>query len=850
MTSTDLPDVDLTNCDREPIHLLGAIQAFGCLIALSADWIVVHVSENIGDFTGRGPDDLLGRPAAEILSADGLHALRSRLQWLQAADSCERLLHVDLFGDGRAFDISLHISGSLVMVEAEPSDVADRNDAVTVVRSMMARLTGAKAFDAFIDMAARQVRFITGFDRVMVYRFLPDGTGEVIAESRVSGIDSFLGLRYPASDIPKQARALYMRNLVRLIADVDGATAPLVPAVSPEGQPLDLSMSSLRSVSPIHLEYLRNMEVAASFSISIVVDGKLWGLFACHHPAPKRIPFDRRTIAELFAQMFALELSGLEREKQYRSEARARDIHDRIMSTIAVEGSAFANLSGYLDHFTDIVDCDGVALWIDGQFASTGRALNGEEMRSFTRFLNRTGASRIFATNEIARHYDGAAAFADRVAGVLSIPVSRTPRDYLIFFRRESAQTVTWAGNPDKPVETGPLGERLTPRKSFEAWKEAVHGQSEPWTDTELRIGESLRTTLLEIILRSIDQSEELRKKAEQTQQLLIGELNHRVRNILTLIRGIITQTGSHAGSVSQFADILGGRVQALARAHDQLTAENWSPAPFRPLIENEVAAYGGENRDRIVLSGSPVSLSPQAFSCLALVLHEMVTNSAKYGALSAPHGRLEISWKIDEDDALVVAWTESGGPAVKNPTRRGFGSTLIEKSIPFELKGQADINYAVTGVTGRFVIPGHHVWSSEETDKPGMVSAPPPRKAEIGANASALLVEDNVIIALDAEDMLLEAGFSDVSVASTVGRALEILEDGLPTFALLDINLGAETSLPVADILLKAGVPFAFASGYGDQTELSDAYRTVPTLTKPYTPDNISLIYASLMNT
>ncbi len=849
MTGTEQPTVDLTNCDKEPIHLLGAIQAFGCLVALSADWFIVHVSENIADFAGQEPDDLLGHAANDIFSAEALHALRSRLQWLQTADTSERLLRVDLFGDGRHFDISLHLSGPLIVVEAEPSDDADQTDAIAVVRSMMSRLSGAKDLNAFIDLAARQIRFVTGFDRVMVYRFLPDGAGEVIAESRVSSIDSFMGLRYPASDIPKQARALYVRNLVRLIADVDGAIAPLVPPGSPEGQPLDLSMSSLRSVSPIHLEYLRNMGVGASFSISIIVDGKLWGLFACHHNAPRRIPFDRRTIAELFVQMFALELSNREREEHYQSETRARDIHDRIMSTIAVDGSAFANLSGYLDHLTDIVGCDGVGLWIDGQFASTGRALNGEEMRSFTRFLNRTGASRVFASNEIARQYDGAAAFADRVAGVLSIPVSRSPRDYLVFFRGEVAQSVTWAGNPEKPVELGPLGERLTPRKSFQAWKEEVRGQSEPWTATELRIGESLRTTLLEIILRSIDQSEELRKKAEQKQDLLIGELNHRVRNILTLIRGIVSQTGNHAESVSQFAEILGGRVQALARAHDQLTAENWSPAPLRSLIENEVAAYGGEGGDRVVLSGSAVLLSPQAFSCLALVLHEMVTNAAKYGALSAQHGRLEISWRIDDDDALTVDWQETGGPAVKSPKRRGFGSTLIDKSIPFELKGQASVDYAVTGVMARFVIPGQYVWAGLVTEQAAEAPASSPRQSAIDENARALLVEDNVVIALDVEDMLLELGFAEVVSAGNVGRALQILEEGLPSFALLDVNLGEETSLPVADVLLKANVPFAFASGYGDHTQLPDTFRSVPILTKPYTMANLRQLHDSLMD-
>lgn len=833
------PAVDLSNCDKEPIHLLGGVQGFGCLFAFSTDWITVHVSDNSGTFAGAEPDDLLGRPARETFGGAALELLRSRLQWLHAADTSERLLQVELFGDGRAFDVAVHLSGPLIVVEAEPSAPADQTDAVTVVRSMMRQLSGAKDMAAFVDLAARQIRFVTGFDRVMVYRFLPDGAGEVIAESRAAGIDSFLGLRYPASDIPAQARALYVRNLVRLIADVNGPTAQLVPPTSPEGEPLDLSLSTLRSVSPIHLEYLRNMRVGASFSISILVDGKLWGLFACHHNAPKHISYDRRTVAELFAQMFALDLSNRQRDDIYRSETRARDVHDRIMATIQVDGSAFANLSDYLEQFSDVIACDGIGLWIDGQIASVGSALNVEEMRSFTRFLNRTGASRIYATDELARHYEGAGAFTDRVAGVLAIPVSRTPRDYLVFFRREVSQSVTWAGNPEKPVELGPNGERLTPRKSFEAWRQEVQGQSAPWSEADLRLGESLRTTLLEVILRSIDQSEALRRQAEQKQELLIGELNHRVRNILTLIRGIVTQTSDQAQTVGQFAEILGGRVEALARAHDQLTAENWSPAPLRSLIEKEAAAYLGADRDRVDIGGPSVSLDPQAFSCVALVLHEMTTNSAKYGALSAAHGRLEIAWQLDADEALVIDWREMGGPPVKAPTRRGFGTTLIEKSIPYELKGTATVDYAVTGVTARFQIPGRYV--RFDADQPGVDAGASPTAGKARTEGGvALLVEDNVIIAMDAEAMLRDLGFADVVVASNVNAAMQLVNETVPSFALLDINLGGETSLPVAEVLLEAGVPFAFASGYGDVTKVTDRFRDVAIVTKPYAIENL----------
>ena len=206
----------------------------------------------------------------------------------------------------RCFDCAVHLAGPLIVIEAEPAADRPHTDAASLIRSMMTRLDAAADLPVYLREGARQVRALTGFDRVMVYRFDRDGSGHVAAEAARGGIGTFLELRYPASDIPKQARELYLRTPFRVIADVDGETVPIVPARDEAGAPLDLSLSVLRSVSPIHLEYLRNMGVRASLSISIIVGGKLWGLFACHHYAGPRCPsFDRRTVAELFGQMFA-----------------------------------------------------------------------------------------------------------------------------------------------------------------------------------------------------------------------------------------------------------------------------------------------------------------------------------------------------------------------------------------------------------------------------------------------------------------------------------------------------------------------------------------------------------------
>lgn len=274
------PPVDLTNCDREPIHILGTIQPIGFLVALDGHWNITRVSANVGEFfPGESAEALIGRPAEGIFGKAAIHGIRNRLAMLRGPDAVERIFGCTMFDGIDPFDVAVHMSGEEIVIEAEPGS-AEHGDATGTVRSMIARLDQSADMTAFFNEGARQVRALSGFDRVMVYRFAPDASGEVIAESARSGIGSFLGLRYPATDIPAQARELYRRNLLRVITSVNAAP---VPILSGPTKPLDLSMSMLRAVSPIHLEYLRNMGVEASMSISIVVEGRLWGLFACHH---------------------------------------------------------------------------------------------------------------------------------------------------------------------------------------------------------------------------------------------------------------------------------------------------------------------------------------------------------------------------------------------------------------------------------------------------------------------------------------------------------------------------------------------------------------------------------------
>jgi light-regulated signal transduction histidine kinase (bacteriophytochrome) len=831
--------VNLSNCDREPIHIPGSVQPFGFLLTLLSDFTICMASENAGDFLGVECSALLQRPVEEVFSDAAINAIRARVDYLSGPDAVERIFGLPLQAGKPAFDIAIHFSGAYLVVEAEPSVIEPDVNSGELVRLMLSRLRKTRGLSELAQESARQLKVLTGFDRVMVYRFHPDGSGEVIAEAARSGLEPFLGLHYPASDIPRQARILYQRNWLRIIADINASPAVLKSLPTHNSALLDLSMSVLRSVSPIHIEYLRNMGVGASMSVSILRDGKLWGLFACHHYSPRHISFEKRTASELFGQMFSWILEGRERDDDVAYEARAHQIQERLMESASNHPHSARAIIDFIADYRKMIECDGIAVWTEGEITLAGETPTEAEVKDLIGFINRTSPGRICASAEIAKLYAAGKSFRDRAAGFLAIPISRVPRDCLIFFRREVLRSVNWAGDPNKSYAEGPLGARLTPRRSFELWQETVAGQSKPWSQADLRIAESLRVTLLEVILQLADLATRERRNAQERQELMIAELNHRVRNILSLVRSLVAQSKDNAASTEEFATVLGGRIQALARAHDQITSLNWAPVALKSLVESEAGAYLGARADRIRLEGPDIALDPKAFATLALVVHEMMTNSAKYGALADSTGQVEVVWKLDRGSSLVIEWKESGGPPVQPPSRRGFGTTIIERSVPFDLKGDAEIRFDLLGVQARFVVPANYVQMipsiSGASSRVEIEEQAAPRISE-----TALIVEDNLIIAMAAEVILLELGARHVETAASVTQAMQAIARATPSFALLDVNLGGESSIPIGKKLLEMKVPFIFATGYGERAPIPEELAGAPVIQKPYTRETV----------
>jgi light-regulated signal transduction histidine kinase (bacteriophytochrome) len=831
--------VDLTNCDREAIHIPGSIQPHGCLIACdeTATTVLRH-SVNAREIL-KCDGDIQGRPLVALIGAEGAHAVRNALTRTRDPGRASLMFAMKL-PDGGTYDVAAHRFNGAAILEFEPADM-QQSQPLDLARSMIGRITTIDSVEKLLRDTTRLLHAMLGYDRVMVYAFGADGAGKVMSETKRADLESFLGQYFPASDIPQQARALYLRNTIRIISDVDFKPVPVLPVLDSGGHALDLSFAHLRSVSPIHCEYLRNMGVGASMSISIIVDGTLWGLIACHHYSPRVLTMAERVAAEMFGEFFSLHLSALKQRNKLEAATRARQALDRFVRLAARTPEIEMALLNNMSEFATLIPSDGVGIWVDEKWDSIGSTPPASAIPALAHFAESAADGRIWASHKLSEHVTDAADYAAAAAGVLIVPLSQRPRDYLFFFRKEMVHTLDWAGNPDKSYETGPLGDRLTPRKSFAIWKETVALQANPWVDEDLESAEAVRAALVEVVLHHNERLQDERARGDIRQRMLNDELNHRVKNILAVIRSLVSQSGPEGQKLESYVASLRGRIQALAHAHDQVVRGDGGGS-LRDLVEAELMPYRASGSSMSV-EGPPLWLDARAYSVMALVLHELATNAAKYGALSSGSGRLAVVWDIDADGSCTVDWRETGGPLVNAPSRRGFGSLLVERSIPFDLGGESRVDFGIGGVTGQFRLPAKHVDAGKAaTTAPAATHAPlpPPPEPMTLKGRKALLVEDQMLIAMDLEQILRDEGIEDVQTVGTSEDAMARLLDFEPDFAVLDVNLGSGTSVAVADALARRGIRFVFATGYGDRSNIPPAHSDVPVVTKPYDPETI----------
>jgi light-regulated signal transduction histidine kinase (bacteriophytochrome) len=479
--------VDLDNCASEPIHVPGAIQPHGVLIAVTEpDLVVAVVSGNIGEWFATTAADAVGRPIEELIGADG----RATVERVRAMDWERRFDEVLMAHESGPLIATLYRSGPYLVIEIEREEADDTFHAMIVREAAMALQTSRSVLDV-ADAAARWVRALSGFDRVMVYRFDADWNGEVIAERKRDDLNTFLGLHYPASDIPAQARELYRRNWLRLIPDIAYTPVPLVPAVAHDtARPLDLSSSTLRSVSPIHVEYLGNMGVGASMSVSIVINGELWGLVACHHySGAHHVSVPARNAAEFLAQLISHRISET-LEADVRSQTiELTAIADHVAHAFATTGQADIDevLHAHESEVLALAGATGFIVQAAGVRIRLGETPGDDVIDGIIECW--PSRDEVLQTHRLGEVCPAAAGSPEVASGVIGFALMNDRSELVAWFRPELVRAVDWGGDPHNAKLAASEGDhvRLSPRRSFDLWRETIRGRAEPWDDSAVQ---------------------------------------------------------------------------------------------------------------------------------------------------------------------------------------------------------------------------------------------------------------------------------------------------------------------------------------------------------------------------
>lgn len=835
-------EADLTSCDKEPIHIPGSIQPHGCLISCDrSTFLVRRLSANAPEMLDM-PTLAPGVLLSDYISPEIIHEIRNALANSVSLKRPSYLFSLPLSAH-KQYDVCVHISGQEVIIECETAGLPQTSQQViSQLRMMLDRIRNIADMQKLFDTVVKLLRGLLHYDRIMVYRFDPDWSGKVVAEARSPVLESFLGQHFPSADIPAQARNLYRRALIRIIGDVNYTPVPLLEL--PNAEPLDMSFSQLRSVSPIHCEYLTNMGVGASMSISLIVDGELWGMIACHNYSPKVLTLAERAVVKMFGEFMALRIVVLLRTGRLLVTQRTHALIDNFLRDAVSMADMPSYLRSKIADLEPLVPCDGIGLWVNQDWTTHGLTPNNPAtVLQLVQAANALAVNQIWHTTQLSETFDWAKDLLPDVAGVMVIPISPQPADYLFLFRKEIIRTLNWGGDPNKTYTTGPHGARLTPRNSFAIWKEQVKERAYPWTSNDIEAAGLLRSALIEVMGAYHQQQLKQRAEADIRQRMLNEELSHRVKNILAVVQSLMARPVPENRSMPEHFSILKARINALARAHDQVVRADGGGL-LRPLLEAELDPYRLEH-GTITLEGPEIWLTGRALSVCALVIHELATNAAKYGSPSCREGKLHVSWRFDEQQQdWVIIWQESGGPPVTHSDSKGFGSILVDRAFPHELGGKTRKEFRTEGLFLRFDLPKHHaiLVAQEEKPMPDTLEASVNHKNKAGtlANSSVLIVEDQLLIAMDIEQALADHGVSNVRTVASVYEGVQAITQKVPDVALLDLNLGNETSVEIALLLRKKNVPFLFATGYADRSMIPAGFEDVPVIRKPYATQTV----------
>ena len=713
-------------CAREPIHIPGAVQPHGILLVLDGDLTITQVSANVEALLEQPAAALAGTDFRKLVPASALELVERLIR--EAASTYVNPFRVPVTtGAGvRNFDGIAHVvegTGTVLELELDPegnrSSTQGLDNYLKIVQRSLGAISDTLEVGVIAGVMAAEVKAFTGFDRVMVYRFAQDFHGHVIGEALEEGMEPYLGLHYPAADIPPQARALYLRNPVRLLHDVDAAPAPLVPELHPRtGGPLDMSQAVLRAMSPVHRQYLRNMGVASSLSISLVVGDQLWGLIACHHRTPRFVPYAVRATVSLYAIVLAAQLDVKQHSLAAQRVAAGRHMALSILTGLQDYSEPLGNLPAMLPLFMELFTADAAVLITEEEVFRAGAAPEKATLAALREELGDGTGDGVVISNHTGSAFRSLAGQQAVAAGLVGVHLGG--REWLILFRGEVARVIRWAGDPRETKASGPGG-ALTPRNSFSEWLQEVEGECEPWPDHTPALTTEVRSGILEIFR----QRNILLARSNQDLRRFAGVVAHEVKNHL--------QTSIMALSIleerlSTSTDESMGRLATLGKERlsglSKFTNDMLAFADTEINVSAEAVDLGGIAREvvadlhlsglaagtRITVDPLPVVMAPRT------QIHHVIANLLRNAVL---HGRV-----ADRILNVTIGARLEDGTATIHVRDDGRGIPEAQRGKIFDYFQRGDTKSAGSGIGLGFCAQviarmNHRMWV-EKSDPQG----------------------------------------------------------------------------------------------------------------------------------